>query len=43
MQFDFENMSPPARYKLLLATILPRPIAWITTKDANGAVNAAPF
>ncbi len=43
MQFDFTKMSPPERYKLLLATVLPRPIAWITTKDANGAVNAAPF
>jgi flavin reductase (DIM6/NTAB) family NADH-FMN oxidoreductase RutF len=43
MQFDFEKMAPPERYKLLLATVLPRPIAWITTKDASGAVNAAPF
>ena len=43
MQFDFEEMSPPERYKLLLATVLPRPIAWITTKDPSGAINAAPF
>lgn len=43
MQFDFEAMKPGERYKLLLATVLPRPIAWITTRDANGAVNAAPF
>src|SRR3981189_3457775 len=43
MQFDFTKISPPERYKLLLATVLPRPIAWITTRDANGAVNAAPF
>ncbi|MDB5607114.1 MAG: Flavin reductase family oxidoreductase RutF [Bradyrhizobium sp.] len=43
MQFDFREMSPPERYKLLLATVLPRPIAWITTRDASGAVNAAPF
>lgn len=43
MQFDFETMKPGERYKLLLATVLPRPIAWITTRDANGAVNAAPF
>lgn len=43
MQFDFEKMPPPERYKLLLATVLPRPIAWITTRDAGGAVNAAPF
>lgn len=43
MQFDFDAMKPGERYKLLLATVLPRPIAWITTRDSNGAVNAAPF
>lgn len=43
MQFDFGKLSPLERYKLLLATVLPRPIAWITTKDASGAVNLAPF
>jgi flavin reductase (DIM6/NTAB) family NADH-FMN oxidoreductase RutF len=43
MQFDFEAMLAPERYKLLLATVLPRPIAWVTTRDARGAVNAAPF
>jgi len=43
VQFDFKEMSPPERYKLLLATVLPRPIAWITTRDASGAINAAPY
>jgi flavin reductase (DIM6/NTAB) family NADH-FMN oxidoreductase RutF len=43
MQFDFSEMAPLERYKLLLATVLPRPIAWITTRDVNGAINAAPF
>ncbi len=43
MQFDFEQMLPAERYKLLLATVLPRPIAWITTMDSSGGVNAAPF
>ncbi len=43
MLFDFDAMKPLERYKLLLATVLPRPIAWITTRDSNGAVNAAPF
>ena len=43
MQFDFREMSPPERYRLLLATVLPRPIAWITTRDPSGAINAAPF
>src|SRR6476620_7995811 len=43
MQFDFDQMAPVERYKLLLATVLPRPIAWITTKDPSGAIHAAPF
>jgi len=43
VRFDFETMLASERYKLLLATVLPRPIAWVTTRDARGAVNAAPF
>jgi len=43
MQFDFDSLSEDARYKLMLATVLPRPIAWVTTQDRNGLVNAAPF
>lgn len=30
-------------YKLLIGSVLPRPIAFITTKSKNGVVNAAPF
>lgn len=30
-------------YKLLSGSILPRPIAWITTLQENGKVNVAPF
>lgn len=30
-------------YKLLSGSIVPRPIAWITTLQENGKVNAAPF
>ena len=30
-------------YKILSGSILPRPIAWITTVQENGKVNAAPF
>jgi len=43
VQFDFERMGALERYRLLLATVLPRPIAWVTTRDAAGAINAAPF
>lgn len=43
MRFDFETMLASERYRLLLATVLPRPIAWVTTCDRGGVVNAAPF
>lgn len=31
------------RYRLGIAAVVPRPIAWITTVDAAGTVNLAPF
>lgn len=43
MQFDLQAVSPADRYKLLATTITPRPIAWVTTIDAGGNLNAAPF
>jgi len=30
-------------YKLVVGCVVPRPIAWITTKVLSGLVNAAPF
>jgi flavin reductase (DIM6/NTAB) family NADH-FMN oxidoreductase RutF len=41
--FDIANMSQADGYKLLASIILPRPIAWITSRDAGGTLNAAPF
>lgn len=41
--FDFAALGPRERYKLLIGTIVPRPIAWVTTVDADGIANAAPF
>jgi flavin reductase (DIM6/NTAB) family NADH-FMN oxidoreductase RutF len=43
MQFDLEALPSSVGEKLLLATIVPRPIAWITTVSPSGVVNAAPF
>src|SRR5580658_4825026 len=43
MLFDFNDTSNQNVYKLLVATIGPRPIAWVTTKDVDGTLNAAPF
>jgi flavin reductase (DIM6/NTAB) family NADH-FMN oxidoreductase RutF len=37
------DLGPHERYKLLCGVVVPRPIALVTTLDANGTVNAAPF
>lgn len=42
-QVDFSGLVPRERYKLLVASVTPRPIALITTLDSEGRVNAAPF
>ena len=43
MEFDFAQLEPQQRYKLLAASITPRPIAWITTQSESGEPNAAPY
>lgn len=43
MLFDFTTISARERYKLLVSTIVPRPIAWIVSQDLHGQLNAAPF
>ncbi|CAH1663873.1 flavin reductase family protein [Chelatococcus asaccharovorans] len=43
MLFDMEALPAQDRYKILTATIVPRPIAWITTLSRSGIINAAPF
>jgi flavin reductase (DIM6/NTAB) family NADH-FMN oxidoreductase RutF len=43
MEFDFETLAADDRYKILTSTIVPRPIAWVTTLSKNGVRNAAPF
>jgi flavin reductase (DIM6/NTAB) family NADH-FMN oxidoreductase RutF len=43
MLFDCAGLSPENTYKLLVSTVVPRPIAWVTTLDAEGRPNAAPY
>jgi flavin reductase (DIM6/NTAB) family NADH-FMN oxidoreductase RutF len=43
MLFDMETLAPQDRYKILTATVTPRPIAWVTTLSESGVVNAAPY
>jgi len=39
----FADLEPRERYKLLCATVVPRPIALVTSVGSDGVVNAAPF
>lgn len=41
--FSLRDLSKQDRYKLLSGVVIPRPIALVTTLDANGTVNAGPF
>ncbi|MFC7440900.1 flavin reductase family protein [Laceyella putida] len=43
MRIDPRKQSKTDNYKLLIGSVLPRPIAFVTSKGPNGAVNAAPF
>ncbi|WP_153505447.1 flavin reductase family protein [Cumulibacter manganitolerans] len=43
MQFQMAELSPRQRYKILVSTVTPRPIAWVTTIGPDGVVNAAPY
>jgi flavin reductase (DIM6/NTAB) family NADH-FMN oxidoreductase RutF len=43
MILDPKELAERDRYKLLIGTILPRPIAWVSTMGADGTPNLAPF
>lgn len=43
MELDLEGEHQSRAYAMLVALVTPRPIAWVTTLDENGKVNAAPF
>ena len=43
MDLKLAEVSPHERYKLLIGLVIPRPIAWISTRSANGVANCAPF
>lgn len=43
MQFDLGTLAQAARYKIMASTITPRPVAWVTTRSADGVCNAAPY
>lgn len=43
MYYEIEKNDHGMRYNPLKACVVPRPIGWISTIDAAGAVNVAPF
>ena len=43
MEFDPEVIDSAAMYKLLIGSVVPRPIAWVSSVDAAGVRNLAPF
>ena len=43
MEFDLTGEHSRYAYKLLAGLVTPRPIAWVTTLNEDGSVNAAPF
>jgi flavin reductase (DIM6/NTAB) family NADH-FMN oxidoreductase RutF len=43
MEFDLASLSARDRYKLLGGLVVPRPIALVTSRSAEGHDNAAPF
>lgn len=41
--YDFKDISKIDKFKLLTGSVVPRPIAWISSKDNSGVYNIAPF
>jgi flavin reductase (DIM6/NTAB) family NADH-FMN oxidoreductase RutF len=42
MHWDMAALSPADRYRLIVNTVTPRPIAWVVAQDADGTRNCAP-
>jgi len=43
VKFSIDELTPAQQYKLMAATLVPRPIAWVTTIDPGGGLNCGPF
>ncbi|WP_426034676.1 flavin reductase family protein [Cypionkella sp. TWP1-2-1b2] len=43
MRWDRDRVAEPIAHKLLSATVMPRPIAWVVTQSPDGTLNAAPY
>jgi len=43
MHINFDELSTNQRYHLLTQTIVPRPIAWVLSRNSDETLNLAPF
>ncbi|PAW66639.1 MAG: flavin reductase [Opitutia bacterium Tous-C1TDCM] len=43
MEIDFAGLKAREAYAWMIATILPRPVAWVATVSPDGKTNLAPF
>jgi flavin reductase (DIM6/NTAB) family NADH-FMN oxidoreductase RutF len=43
VDFDPQRLDSAAMYKLLIGSVVPRPIAWVSSVDGAGVRNLAPF
>ncbi len=43
MEIPASSLSMREAYGLLIASIVPRPVAWVSTRAADGVLNLAPF
>lgn len=43
MNADLAQLTERERYKLLMSSVVPRPVALVTSLDREGRINAAPF
>jgi flavin reductase (DIM6/NTAB) family NADH-FMN oxidoreductase RutF len=43
MLIDLKSLEGLERYKLAIGSVLPRPIAWVSTRDKDGRRNLAPY
>lgn len=41
--YDVSTLTPHQNYKLLCGGVVPRPIAWVSTRSPHGVANIAPF
>jgi flavin reductase (DIM6/NTAB) family NADH-FMN oxidoreductase RutF len=43
MEIPFAGLDAKSRYKMMVALVIPRPIAFVSTWSANGVANCAPY